>query len=65
MSCEHCIGTVKAALDAVPGVSESCVQINAAEVRFDEQQCRPSQVISAVRSSGAFDVLGFRIENPS
>lgn len=64
MHCEHCIESVRRALQKVPGVRKAEVRLNEAQVEFDESLCRPAELINAIRSAGTFDVLGFAPAQP-
>jgi copper ion binding protein len=52
MSCMHCVGRVKQAVDALDGVSESDVQIGSAAVTFDEAKLSQSDIEAAIEKSG-------------
>ena len=60
MSCDHCVGQVKSALDAVDGVTRCDVSLNRATVTFDTARCAASDIVSAVGRAGSFQVSGFR-----
>ncbi len=53
MSCGHCVGAVKKALAAVPGVTVEQVAIGSATVLFD------AQVVDVARIAAAVDEAGF------
>ncbi len=59
MNCEHCVESLRDALAAVSGVSQSAVELGSASVTFDESTCSRASVIAAIRNAGAFDVTGF------
>jgi copper ion binding protein len=52
MSCMHCVGRVKPALDALDGVSESNVEIGSAAVTFDESKVSQADIEAAIEKSG-------------
>lgn len=54
MSCEHCVGAVRDALLAVPGVRHAHVRIGHAEVETDAEVRRDALAT-------AIDELGYRV----
>jgi len=52
MSCNHCVVHVKKALEGVPGVAVSRVEIGSAEVAFDPARTSPAQITAAVTDAG-------------
>ena len=52
MSCGHCLNAVNQALRAVPGVTIDAVRIGRADVSYDENTTRPSDLESAVADAG-------------
>ncbi|MEO6808811.1 MAG: copper ion binding protein, partial [Isosphaeraceae bacterium] len=54
MTCDHCVNTVRRALEDVPGVESAQVDLEAerAEVRFDPDQTDPAQLRSAIEAAG-------------
>jgi copper chaperone CopZ len=52
MSCQHCVRAVREALEAVPGVTVSRVEIGSAEVSFDPAQSSASAIAAAVSDAG-------------
>jgi copper chaperone len=52
MSCGHCVGAVREALAAVPGVKVDQVNIGSASVTFDETKTTVSDLVDAVSDAG-------------
>jgi copper chaperone CopZ len=52
MSCQHCVRAVRTALEAVPGVSVSRVDLGVAEVTFDPAQASIEAIAGAVTDAG-------------
>jgi P-type Cu+ transporter len=54
MTCDHCVGTVRRALEGVPGVRSAAVDLAAgrAEVAFDPQQADPARLKAAIEAAG-------------
>ena len=52
MSCGHCVGAVRDALAAVPGVKVDDVSIGSASVTIDETKTRVSELVDAVQDAG-------------
>jgi len=52
MSCQHCVGRVKSALDALAGVSDSVVEPGSADITFDESQVSQADLEAAIENSG-------------
>ena len=52
MSCGHCVGAVRQALSAVPGVKVEDVRIGSASVSFDESKTSVGQLVDAVADAG-------------
>ncbi len=52
MSCMHCVGRVKQALDALEGVSEASVEIGSVAVTFDESKVSEADIEAAIEKSG-------------
>ena len=52
MSCGHCVGRVKKALAAVPGVDVKDVTVGAATVEFDPTVQSVATVLAALDSAG-------------
>jgi copper chaperone CopZ len=59
MTCGHCMGRVRAALDALPGVTVDRVQVGQATVTFDETATDPATIAQAIEDAG-YDVLQTR-----
>ena len=56
MHCDSCISSVQDALKSVPGLQSCSVEVGAAQVEYDENTARRSDVVAAIRSAGTFDV---------
>ena len=52
MSCGHCVGAVRQALAAVPGVKVEDVRIGSASVSFDESTTTVGDLVDAVSDAG-------------
>jgi copper chaperone len=52
MSCMHCVGRVKKALDALKGVQSADVQIGTVKVSFDETKLRKEDIEKAITEAG-------------
>ncbi len=52
MSCQHCVMRVKKALDQMPGVSGSEVNVGSAKVTYDESKVKKDDVEKAVENAG-------------
>ena len=52
MSCQHCVGNVKKALDSVDGVSSSDVSVGSAKVVYDESKTSSETIAQAVTKAG-------------
>ena len=52
MSCQHCVMSVKKAIDGVEGVSTSDVAVGTATVAFDESKTSSDTISSAVTNAG-------------
>lgn len=52
MSCQHCVMSVKKAIDSVNGVKSSDVIVGSARVDFDESATSKEAIAAAVRSAG-------------
>jgi copper chaperone len=52
MSCMHCVGRVKQAVDALEGVTEADVQIGNATVTYDEAKLSQTEIEAAIEKSG-------------
>lgn len=55
MSCQHCVRAVRQALEAVPGVAVSRVDVGSATVSFDAGQASAAAIAAAVTDAG-YDV---------
>lgn len=65
MRCDHCVGSVSAALRSVSGVRDVTVTIGQAIVSYDDTAAGQGALFAAVRGAGPFDVIGFGVErNP-
>ncbi|MBI3791155.1 MAG: heavy-metal-associated domain-containing protein [Gemmatimonadetes bacterium] len=52
MSCGHCVGAVKQALAAVPGVQVDAVAIGTAVVQYDPATVTAERIAQAVADEG-------------
>jgi copper chaperone CopZ len=52
MSCMHCVGRVKKAIDAVAGVKSSDVEVGKAVVSFDESKTNAEAISKTVTAAG-------------
>lgn len=62
MSCGHCVGQVKAALQRVPGVVVENVTVGKANVSFDPAKASRDAVASAVTDAGYEAKVGAKVE---
>ncbi len=61
MSCQHCVMSVKKAIDGVEGVSTSDVEVGTATVAFDESKTSSDAISSAVTNAG-YKIAGGEIK---
>lgn len=52
MSCGHCVGAVRRALDGVAGVSITSVSVGSAEVAYDAAKAEETAILAAVSDAG-------------
>lgn len=52
MSCQHCVKTVRGALEALPDVEVEDVDTERATVRYDETRVDPAHLDAAVADAG-------------
>ena len=52
MSCQHCVGAVKKALDGLNGVQSSEVEVGSASVSFDASAISQSDIEAAIVKAG-------------
>jgi len=52
MSCGHCVGAVRKALQSLPGVEIDDVAIGSAQVSYDESRTSPEAITRAVEEEG-------------
>lgn len=52
MSCQHCVMSVKKAVDSVEGVDSSDVSVGSAKVVFDDAKTGKDTIIQAVQNAG-------------
>lgn len=52
MSCQHCVGAVKKAVDGLDGVSSSDVIIGNAKVSFDDLKLSKSDIEKVIVNAG-------------
>jgi copper chaperone CopZ len=58
MSCGHCVGRVRKALDALEGVQVKHVSVGEAELELDAARQTPAAVLSALDAAGYPATLG-------
>lgn len=59
MHCDHCVGAVRNAIAALPGVASCDVELGSVTVDINQTACSVSDLIAAVRNAGAFEPVGF------
>jgi copper chaperone len=52
MSCGHCVGAVRSALERLPGVEVKDVRVGSATVAFDAAATSPERIADAIRDEG-------------
>lgn len=52
MTCGHCVGAVKRALDALDGVAISSLSVGRAEVAYDAAKVSAPAILTAVSEAG-------------
>ncbi len=52
MSCQHCVGSVKKALENIPGLSLVTVNLEAAEVTFENEKVAREEIRAAISKIG-------------
>jgi copper chaperone CopZ len=52
MHCEHCVASVREALESVEGATPTSVEIGTASVRYDSDETRPEEIDRAVEDAG-------------
>ena len=52
MTCQHCVMSVKKAIDSVSGVSSSDVSIGSAKIAYDENATDKEAFVSAIQNAG-------------
>jgi copper chaperone len=52
MSCQHCVMSVKKAVDGIDGVNFSDVSIGSARVEYDETKTKSEDIPGAVQNAG-------------
>jgi len=52
MSCGHCVGAVRRALEQLTSVEVDSAEIGHASVRYDPGTLGPQQILAAVRGAG-------------
>ncbi len=52
MSCGHCVGAVKQALDELDGVTVGKVEIGVAEVNYDPAVRKVDDILDAIADAG-------------
>ncbi len=57
MSCQHCVMSVKKALDELDGVTSSEVEIGSARVSYEESKTDKDAIENAVKNAG-YKIIG-------
>ncbi len=57
MTCQHCVGRVKQALEALDGVQDVEVEVGSAKVSFDNSAVSKGEIADAVVKAG-YTVVG-------
>ena len=52
MSCMHCVGRVKKAIDGLAGVKSSEVAVGSATVEFDDAKLSKAEIEQAITKAG-------------
>ena len=52
MSCMHCVGRVKRAVEALSGIQSLDVQIGQAKITFDESKLKKGDIEKAITGAG-------------
>lgn len=52
MSCMHCVGRVKQALDNLAGVTGAVVEVGSASAKYDETKLGQQEIESAIKKAG-------------
>jgi copper chaperone len=52
MSCQHCVGSVKKALENVPGLSQIAVDLEAGEASFNNENASREEIRTAISKIG-------------
>ncbi len=52
MTCQHCVMSVKKAVDSVSGVSSSEVEVGSAKVAYDENSTDRGAITAAIQNAG-------------
>ncbi|MHC4321644.1 MAG: heavy-metal-associated domain-containing protein [Planctomycetota bacterium] len=54
MSCQHCVMSVKKAVDGIEGVSKSDVSVGSAKVVYDDLKTKVDEIADAVKNAGYY-----------
>jgi copper chaperone len=57
MSCQHCVMSVKKAVESISGVASADVTIGSAKITFDEAKTGKNEIIKAIQHVG-YKVIG-------
>jgi copper chaperone len=52
MSCQHCVGSVKKALESIPGISQVNVDLEAAKATFENNGVDKKEIKAAISGIG-------------
>ncbi len=59
MSCQHCVSSVRKAVDTITGIKLSDISVGSATIDYDESLTDREEIVKAVQSAG------FRVETIS
>ena len=52
MSCQHCVGSVKKALENIPGISQVAVNLDQGEATFENDSVTREEIRGAISKIG-------------
>ncbi|MGB3213107.1 MAG: heavy metal-associated domain-containing protein [Desulforhopalus sp.] len=52
MSCQHCVGSVKKALEDIPGISQVAVNLDEGEATFNNESVDRKEIRTAISKIG-------------
>jgi len=59
MHCEHCVASIREAIQAVPGVVACRAELGHALVELRPGECSVADVTAAIQGAGPFSLAGF------